>query len=56
MSAILAFVVAHIDLILLILLAVSEYLAMTKRVKANSILQLVIQALKKIKGKDKLVG
>ena len=55
MSA-LAFIVAHLDLILLILLAVSEWLAQTNRTKANSILQLVISGLKKLKPKDEKVG
>jgi hypothetical protein len=56
MTALFAFIVAHLDLILLIALAVSEWLAQTKRTKANSILQLVIAGLKKLKPKDDKVG
>ena len=56
MTAILAFITTHLDLILLIALAVSEYLAQTKRVKANSILQLIITGLKKLKQRDGKIG
>lgn len=56
MAALLAFIVAHLDLILLIALAVSEWLAQTKRTKANSLLQLAISGLKKLKPKDDKIG
>ena len=56
MAALLAFIVAHLDLILLIALAVSEWLAQTNRTKANSILQLAISGLKKLKPKDDKIG
>ena len=56
MAALLAFIVAHLDLILLIALAVSEWLAQTKRTKANSLLQLAISGLKKLKPKDEKIG
>ena len=46
----------HLDLVLLILLALSEVLAETNKTRANSVIQLVVQVLKKIKGKDTKVG
>jgi hypothetical protein len=52
--AVFGFILAHLDLILLLLLALSEYLAQTNKTKANSILQLVIDTLKKLKKDDKV--
>jgi hypothetical protein len=54
--AVLGFILAHLDLILLLLLALSEYLAQTNKTKANSILQLAISGLKKLKPKDGKIG
>jgi hypothetical protein len=53
--ATIAFLSAHLDLILLVLLALSEWLAMNKKIKANSVIQLLIQLVRSLI-KDKKVG
>lgn len=45
------FIIAHKAEILALLLAVSECLALSKKIEANSIFQLVYSAIKKAAGK-----
>ena len=44
--ATIAFVRDHLDIILLILLATSEWLSMNRKVRANGVLQLLIQIVR----------
>jgi len=51
MENIIAFLIAHKEVILMFLLSLSEILALNPKIKANSIFELVVGLVKKALGK-----